>query len=136
MKKLTLLFILLVVGFSLVGCDDMLGKILPDVITDSVNNDRTGWTIQGSGSGSSRTQYFTLTEAELNKVSASVQYVGGSSELIIMQGELSRTTKLHGSGITQSKMKIDMTGFLPDIQLSMRVDVSNISSGQTTISWE
>lgn len=133
MKKLiTFASALIILGILLTGCN--IGSIMPNVITDSVGFNRTSWTIQGTGSGN-KTQNFTLNEEDLDNVSASVQFVGGSAKLIVTQGTLSRTTELSGSGITQGTIQINMESFTAEEQLTMRVEIKDITGGQTTISW-
>jgi len=114
----------------------MLGNIVPDVITDSTGH--KSWTIQGTGSGT-KTKTFTLSQDELEKLSANVQFVGGSANLILTQESVSKTVTLSGSGITQGTIdiwpSISSAGFLPDEPITMKVEVTKITGGQTTISW-
>ena len=135
--RMAMIFLLLF-GFLLVGCDtnDALGKVVPDVITDSVGLSGDSWHIQATGSGS-KSRNFTLDAAQLLKVKADNQFVGGSAKLTVTQTGVSpKTTVIHDKGISQGTVDIDMTGFNPGVQLTMKVEVTNISGGQTTISWE
>ena len=130
-QKLTAVLFVLAFITALTGCN-LLGSLLPNVINSNLHGN--SWTIQATGTGHTE-KSLSFTAAQLAKLEADIQFVGGSAKLIMTQGGFSRTTKLHGAGISTGTISINTTGFMPDSQIVMRVEVSKITGGQTTISW-
>jgi len=123
------LFLLAIPVLIFMGACDAEGNL--DLITSTPT--LTNWTISGTGTGT-REHTRNFTQTELDSLSATVSFIGGSATLTLTQVSKTDTTQLHGLGVTAGTFSIDTTGFSPG-NVTMKVAANNITAGSVIISW-